>query len=84
MKRTICVSDIESNYKNPVAELVEKACRYTSNIGLESGGKNINAKSLMGVMAFGLKKGMEVHIFTEGDDSESAMEGIANFLSYSA
>lgn len=84
MKRTICVSDIESNYKNPVAELVEKACKYTSNIGLESEGKNINAKSLMGVMAFGLKKGMTVHIFTEGDDSESAMEGIADFLSYSA
>lgn len=84
MKRTVCVSDIESNYKNPVAELVEVACKYTSNIGLESEGKNINAKSLMGVMAFGLKKGMQVQIFTEGDDSETAMEGITEFLSYTA
>ena len=84
MKKTIEVSDITKKYKNPVAELVEAACGYSSHIDLECDGKNINAKSLMGVMAFGLKKGMTVQIFTEGDDSESAMEGIADFLSYSA
>lgn len=81
MKRTIEVSDINKKYKNPVAELVEAACGYSSHIGLECNGKNINAKSLMGVMAFGLKKGMVVNISTEGDDCELALDGISDFLS---
>ena len=84
MIKTIEVTDIERNYKNPVAELVEKACNYSSHIALQSEGKNINAKSLMGVMAFGLKKGMKVLLSTEGDDHEMAMEGISDFLSCSA
>ena len=64
-----------------MAQLVETACGYSSHIGLECDGKNINAKSLMGVMAFGLKKGMIVNISTEGDDCELALEGISEFLS---
>lgn len=81
MKKTIEVSDITKKYKNPVAELVEAACGYSSHIDLECDGKNINAKSLMGVMAFGLKKGMVVNISTEGDDCELALERISEFLS---
>ncbi|MBS4899721.1 MAG: HPr family phosphocarrier protein [Clostridiales bacterium] len=80
MKKTIEITDIERAYKNPVAELVETACRFNSHIALESEGKNINAKSLLGVMAFGLKKGMLVDVNVEGDDHEVAMEGIAKFL----
>ena len=81
MKKTIEVSDINKKYKNPVAQLVETACAYSSHIDLECDGKNINAKSLMGVMAFGLRKGMVVNISVEGDDCELAMEGISEFLS---
>ena len=54
------VADINNAYGNPVAELVQTACRFDSHITVSNDGKYINAKSLMGMMAFGLKKGMQV------------------------
>ena len=51
------VADINNAYGNPVAELVQTACRFDSHITVSNDGKYINAKSLMGMMAFGLKKG---------------------------
>ena len=38
------------------------------------------AKSLMGMMAFGLKKGMQVEISADGADETQAVETIKNFL----
>ena len=55
-----------------------------SHIEIESEGKNINAKSLMGIMAFGLKKGMEVSISAKGTDEKAAVDCISQFLTSNA
>ena len=81
MKQTVEVADIEKAHKNPIAELVQTACRFESHIEIESEGKNINAKSLMGIMAFGLKKGMMVSVSATGSDEELAIDSIKQFLS---
>lgn len=54
MTQTVEVADIEKTHKNAIAELVQTACKFESHIEIESEGKNINAKSLMGIMAFGI------------------------------
>ena len=71
------VADINNAYGNPVAELVQTACRFDSHITVSNDGKYINAKSLMGMMAFGLKK---VEISADGADETQAVETIKNFL----
>lgn len=81
MTQTVEVADIEKTHKNPIAELVQTACKFDSHIEIECEGKNINAKSLMGIMAFGLRKGMKVSISAEGSDEESAVDSIKQFLS---
>lgn len=81
MTDTVIVGDIDKAHKNAIAELVQTACRYESHIGLNSGSKSINAKSLMGIMAFGLAKGMTVNITTEGSDEQEAMDAVKEFLS---
>ena len=55
MTETINVANIDKVHKNPIAELVQTACQFESHIDISSEGKNINAKSLMGIMAFGLR-----------------------------
>ena len=62
MTETINVANIDKVHKNPIAELVQTACQFESHIDISSEGKNINAKSLMGIMAFGLKGGREVSV----------------------
>ena len=66
MTETINVANIDKVHKNPIAELVQTACQFESHIDISSEGKNINAKSLMGIMAFGLRDGMSVTISAEG------------------
>ena len=62
MTELVKVADINKAHKNPIAELVQMACKFDSHIEIEGEGKNINAKSLMGIMAFGLKEGIEVKV----------------------
>ena len=76
MTETINVANIDKVHKNPIAELVQ----FESHIDISSEGKNINAKSLMGIMAFGLRDGMSVTISAEGNDADKAVETIKKFL----
>lgn len=64
----------------PVAVLVQVASQYDSEIYLEVGNKRINAKSIMGMMSLGMKKGKEILVSADGADEEAAMENIEKFL----
>lgn len=65
----------------PVALMVQEASKYDSKIYVESDGKRINAKSIMGMMTLGLNNGEELTVTAEGEDEELAMENIEKFLS---
>ena len=47
---------------------------------LESENRRINAKSIMGIMAFNPTEGMSIDIVTEGDDEQEALAAIEKFL----
>ena len=49
-KKEIIVSNVSEEHNNPIAELVQVACRFDSEIILESDNRRINAKSIMGIM----------------------------------
>ena len=78
--RKVIAADIESRYEAPGAELVRIACQFQSRIMLKSGDMHINAKSIMGMMAFQPSKGMEIEITAEGCDEEQAVLEIEAFL----
>ena len=42
-KKNIVVSDVSKEHDNPIAELVQVACQFDSNITLESDNRRINA-----------------------------------------
>ena len=79
-KKKVIVSDVSKEHDNPIAELVQVACKFDSEITLESENRKINAKSIMGIMAFNPSDGMNVDIVTKGDDEQEALVAIENFL----
>jgi phosphocarrier protein len=79
-RKEIIVSNVSKEYDNPIAELVQVACQFDSNIILESNNRKINAKSIMGIMAFNPSKGMTVNIVVEGNDEEEALLAMERFL----
>jgi len=65
----------------PVAMLVQVACRYESSIMLNTDSKEVNAKSIMGLMALGLTSGEKIVVTAEGTDEQQAIDGIEKYLS---
>ena len=64
----------------PVAMLVQVASRYDSSVYLETCGKKVNAKSIMGMMSLGLDLGEEVTVIADGSDEAVAVESIEKYL----
>ena len=79
-KKNVIVSDVSKEHDNPIAELVQVACCFDSEIILESNNRKINAKSIMGIMAFNPTVGMSVDIVANGDDEEEALQTMEKFL----
>lgn len=65
----------------PVAMLVQVASQYEASVYIETEGKHVNAKSIMGMMSLGLDTGEELTVVADGADEEAAVEGVAKFLS---
>lgn len=79
-KKSIVVSNVLEGHDNPIAELVQVACKFDSDITLESDNRKINAKSIMGIMAFNPTDGMAIDIVAKGDDEQEAVNAIEKFL----
>ena len=65
----------------PVAVLVQVASKHESSVYIESAGKKVNAKSIMGMMSLGLDSGAEITVVADGKDEEEAVLSIEKFLS---
>ena len=79
-KQNVIVSNVAEGHDNPIVELVQLACIFDSDIILYMQNRRINAKSIMGIMAFNPSDGMSVDITTEGEDEQAAMDAIEKFL----
>lgn len=64
----------------PVAMLVQVASKYDSTIYLETAGKKVNAKSIMGMMSLGLDAGETVTVTADGNDEMAAVSEIEQYL----
>ena len=80
-KKNVIVSNVSEGHDNPIAELVQVACQFDSDIMLESDNRRINAKSIMGMMTLGLSAGESVVVSAEGEDEAEAIENIEKYLS---
>lgn len=80
MRKTVEVQMDTGLEARPIALMVQAANRFSSRIYLETDGKRINAKSIMGMMSLTLANGTVLTIEAEGDDGEEAMKAMEHFL----
>ena len=79
-RKEVVVSNVSKEHDNPIAELVQVACRYDSEIILESNNRRINAKSIMGMMTLGLTSGEDIMVSASGEDEQEALVAMEKFL----
>lgn len=81
MKQKDVVVKLEQGLEaRPAAMLVQVASKYSSNVYLESEGRKVNAKSIMGMMSLALAPGESVTVITDGTDEDEALVNMENYL----
>ncbi len=67
-------------HARPAAKFVQTAARFDSQIQVSRNGKNVNGKSIMGMMMLAAAQGAEIEITTEGNDADEALSVLAGLV----
>ena len=62
------------------AHFVQNASRFKSHILVRCDERQVNAKSIMGIISLGILSGQTITLTAEGEDEETAIEVLSNFL----
>ena len=80
ISRTLTVVNPSGLHLRPAGVLSQTAMRFKSEIILESGDKRIIAKSVLNVMAAGIKCGAKINVVCNGPDEEEALETLSKAI----
>jgi phosphotransferase system HPr (HPr) family protein len=72
-------SNVGLQAKN-AAEFIQKASSFKSSIWVEKDEKKANAKSLLGLLALGITSNAELKLIADGEDEESAVTELGEFM----
>jgi len=67
-------------HARPATKLVTQAMAFESNVFLTAFGRQVNLKSIMGVMSLGIYHGEIVEIMAEGSDEKKAIDSLLDFI----
>ena len=59
---------------------MQVANQFDSQILIEFSNKKINAKSIMGLLSLGVKKGESIYVFANGGDEKESVEALAELV----
>lgn len=77
LERTLVVSNKLGLHARATAKLVQLLSGFRSNATLSARGREVNAKSIMGVMLLAAGQGTEVMLRVDGEDEQAAADAVA-------
>lgn len=79
-KQTLTIVNKLGLHARAAAKFVQLASAFDSEIFLQHKYREVNGKSIMGVMLLAAGKGCEVQLRVEGDDEEEAMTALGGLI----
>ncbi|WP_455538587.1 HPr family phosphocarrier protein [Terrisporobacter sp.] len=76
MEKVVVIKNETGLHARPAGMFVKKASEFTSTVEVKYKDKVVNAKSIMGIMSLGLKKGEEITICAHGADEQAAVDAL--------
>ena len=77
LERELTVSNRLGLHARATAKLVQALSAYRCNATLSAKGREVNAKSIMGVMLLAAGQGTVVTVRVDGEDEAQAIEAVA-------
>ncbi len=75
-KEKIVLKNETGLHARPASELAKLAAKFNCDININVGDKKVNAKSILSIMAAGIKANTEIEIECNGADEEIALKEI--------
>ncbi len=75
--KTLTVVNPSGLHLRPAGVLAQTSMKFKCDVLIEHAGKKIIAKSVLNVMAAGIKSGAEINLICDGADEAEAMETIS-------
>ena len=79
-RATVKVKNQVGLHARPAALFVQEAMKHPCKITIESNGKTADAKSILQVLALGVKCGQEISIVTEGENENTALQKLISLV----
>lgn len=80
ISKTLTVVNPSGLHLRPAGVLSQTAMKFKSDIIIECGEKKIVAKSVLNVMAAGIKCGTEITLVCDGEDEQAAMDTLSQAI----
>lgn len=80
-ERELTVMLDQGLHARPAARFVETASRFQAEIKVSAGPRSASAKSILGVLSLGARKGATIQVRAEGADAEAAVEALSELVS---
>jgi phosphocarrier protein len=80
IERELLISNRLGLHARATAKLVQVLSGYRCNATLTAKGREVNAKSIMGVMLLAAGQGTPVTVRVDGDDEEEAIAAVADLF----
>jgi len=80
MEQTFTIINKLGLHARAAAKFVTTAAEFDADIKVSREGRNVNGKSIMGVMMLAAAKGTEITVTAEGSDAEQALQAISDLI----
>lgn len=77
VKEKVLVQSALGIHLRPAGAMSDEAIKYKSHIVFTYGNKTANCKSVLSILASGVKCGDEIEISAEGEDEEEALKAVS-------
>lgn len=74
VSKKVTVVNSQGFHMRPANDFVKEMSAFKSDVFINFGGKKVNAKSIMNLIAACIKCGSEIEIVCEGEDERQALE----------
>ena len=64
-------------HARPAAEFVRTAMRFSCSVWVAAGDREVDAKSLLSILALGAKRGTSLRLRAEGADAAAALQALS-------
>ncbi len=79
-EKNVTITNKTGLHARPASQFVQKAGKFKSKIQIVFEDKEVNAKSIMGVMSLGISQGKEITLKAEGEDEREAINELEVFI----